>query len=75
MFKRFNEWKEQIKFYQVKENWHKHPFISKIMCSLGRHDYEFVDAIYDSQGDVTGAQVKCFYCLHKKSLYIRINYD
>ena len=43
------------------DNWHKHPKISKIMCKMGRHDYEFDNCDKDGYGCLL-----CFYCDNKK---------
>ncbi len=43
------------------DNWHKHPWVSKIMCRMGRHDHEF---FYMS--DDTTARLQCFYCGRRK---------
>lgn len=42
------------------DSWHKIPFISKIMCSLRRYDYEFVSA------NGNHGILECFYCLQRK---------
>jgi hypothetical protein len=34
--------------YRYRENWHKHPLLSKLLCRLGRHDFEMHDGIYRS---------------------------
>lgn len=39
------------------DNWHKHPWISKLMCELGRHDYEL-----DSIESCRTVDLYCFYC-------------
>ena len=31
---------DSICYYAYIDNLHKHPIISKVMCKLGRHDYE-----------------------------------
>jgi hypothetical protein len=45
-----------IRYYFHVTNWHKHPWVSPLLCRLGRHDYEL------ERGVLT-----CFYCRHKKS--------
>lgn len=49
-------------YFRVHDNLHKHPLISKIMCWMGRHDYEFKYMI-----DEGTARLQCFYCEHKKT--------
>lgn len=44
------------------DNWHKHPVMSKMMCKMGRHDYEF-----ESVGNGGWGVLYCFYCEKKKS--------
>ncbi|KKM97497.1 hypothetical protein LCGC14_1167480 [marine sediment metagenome] len=48
-------------FYRHIDNWHAHPWISKILCKIGRHDYEFVwmDGDYGI--------LSCFYCEKRRS--------
>ena len=57
---------EKISYFSYRTNWHKHPLISRIMCWMGRHDYEYAETLYDSQGDPHGAKLECFYCLQQK---------
>lgn len=61
--------RDQIGFYRFATNWHKHPFLSMIMCYCGRHDYEYESTSYNSHGVIDGARLKCFYCLHEKGSY------
>jgi hypothetical protein len=53
-------------FYRYRTNWHKHPWISPILCWIGRHDYEFVY--------IKGITVKleCFYCGQRKQVQAQI---
>lgn len=46
-----------IGFWAHRTNLHKHPWISRIMCWMGRHDYKIVR----SMGE-TSALLECFYC-------------
>jgi hypothetical protein len=46
----------------ILSNIHKHPLVSKIMCKLGRHDYEFLFML-----DKRTARMECFYCGHRKN--------
>lgn len=41
-------------------NLHKLPLVSRILCWIGRHDYEFV--CETSHGQL----LECFYCEHQK---------
>ncbi len=47
-------------YFRHRTNWHKHPWISYLMCRLGRHDYEAY--LWDGE-DVW---MECFYCLYRK---------
>lgn len=47
-------------FYSHRTNLHKHPQVSRVLCWMGRHDYEVVST------DETGATLECFYCYHRK---------
>ena len=49
-------------YLTIIDNWHKHPVISKIMCKLGRHDYEGYEIIPNQKV----VMLNCFYCDHKK---------
>lgn len=53
--------KNDMNYFRFRTNWHSHPWLSKLMCWCGRHDYEFVEA----NGN-TGT-LECFYCLHRKN--------
>lgn len=48
------------------DNWHKHPWISKIMCKLGRHDYESSGDVLTQPNGEVHVQLYCFYCPHRK---------
>lgn len=63
---KLNDLRDRINDFRIVDNWHKHPWISKALCSIGRHDYEYHETIYDDQGDSVGAELECFYCLQKK---------
>jgi len=49
-----------VTYYRIRQNWHKHPLVSRLMCWLGRHDYE--------PESVRGREVtmRCFYCQQSK---------
>lgn len=69
---KFNDLKERILYYRYVDNWHKHPWLSHIMCRLGRHDMEFDSVLYDRRGAPEGAQLQCFYCeRYKCSRFIK----
>jgi len=44
-------------WYKHVDNWHTQPLISKIMCKMGRHDYELKSYI-----NIKYAALYCFYC-------------
>ena len=52
--------KDKLNFYRYHTNWHKHPVITRLLCYIGRHDYEFISA------DGNHGILECFYCLQKK---------
>jgi hypothetical protein len=54
------ELKDKINFYRHHTNWHKHPVITRFLCYMGRHDYEFIEA------DGNHGILECFYCLQRK---------
>ena len=54
-------WKDWFGFYRHRTNWHKHPWITRFLCYMGRHDYEGHGVI--SQNYVL---LKCFYCDQQK---------
>lgn len=56
-----DSWFKRWAFWSHRSNWHSHPWISPIMCKLGRHDYE----PYLWEND--RVWMECFYCLHRKS--------
>lgn len=47
--------------YRFHDNWHKHPWISPILCWLGRHDYEL-----EETHDFWSATLYCVCCDKKK---------
>lgn len=51
-----------VPFWLYIDNWHKISTISKLMCKLGRHDFELVKSVFDYRGDPNGVILKCFYC-------------
>jgi hypothetical protein len=51
-----------VSYLWFKDNWHKHPWISKLLCAIGRHDFEYSETLYDDQDDARGAKLVCFYC-------------
>lgn len=62
-------------YLRYTDNWHKHPVISKVMCWMGRHDYEVLHAKVIPGMDNIGfvdVLLECFYCeskmnnLHRK---------
>lgn len=55
--------KERYSYLRYNTNWHKHPWLSAIMCWFGRHDYEARFIAEDS------AMLECFYCLHRKNSF------
>jgi hypothetical protein len=57
----------RINHYMIIDNIHKHPYVSELMCKLGRHDFEYSSTVYDDQGDPIGATLECFYCLRKRN--------
>ena len=50
-----------FKFFRY--NPHAIPGIDKIICALGRHDYE----VHSFDSANKKVLLECFYCLHKKS--------
>ena len=38
------------------DNWHKHPTLGRLMCRMGRHDFEL------QQLREKSAILECFYC-------------
>jgi len=51
---------EKLSWCMMVGNWHKITLISKVMCKMGRHDYE----VKRVRGGVV--MLECFYCLRKK---------
>lgn len=43
------------------QNLHKNKWISKLLCFIGRHDYEFINA-FEGNG-----HLECFYCFQEKT--------
>lgn len=47
---------ERFGYLRFIDNWHKFPPLSRLMCRLGRHDFET-----ESVGE-DHAVLRCFYC-------------
>lgn len=50
-----------MSYYSFRTNWHKHPWVTRVLCWFDRHDYEL--------DEVTGpnsATLSCFYCEKRK---------
>jgi hypothetical protein len=47
---------ERFGYLRFVDNWHKHPIVSRIMCKMGRHDFELRELRNGS------AVLECFYC-------------
>lgn len=56
---------DRVHFLSFRTNWHRHYFLSKIMCFCGRHDYEIIGIVL--HGDLESAHFQCFDCSHKKT--------
>jgi len=57
MCQSLKQWIDELSYLRFKNNWHKQKHISKLMCYLGRHDFE-IDFAYSENH----ALLKCFYC-------------
>jgi len=53
---------DNIRFFKPKDNWHKLPYIRRLLCLLGRHDFELSQVITHSY-----VILECFYCLKKRA--------
>jgi hypothetical protein len=62
----FERLKEDYNFYHYRDNWHKIPIISKLMCFAGRHDFEAYEVNVD--GKTSNVRLNCFYCWHEKTV-------
>ena len=58
-----SSWFRQYAYLRQLSNWHKHPWISKLMCAMGRHDFEV------SQLGARWVLLHCFYCGRCKRSY------
>ena len=50
------------RYYMFVTNWHKHPWISKLCCKIGRHDYELNKSFPEKKI----IELECWYCGHSK---------
>jgi len=64
----FDDWLENSSFGYLRfiDNWHKQPTISKILCKIGRHDYEPLSI------DDKWVLLECFYCGHRKKSHLTV---
>ena len=67
--KMYKWFKNRYGFYCFRTNWHKHPYISKIMCWMGRHDFEATKpgVKLGKKLGLTWLTLKCFYREQKKN--------
>jgi hypothetical protein len=52
-------------FYLHRTNWHSWPPLSRLLCRLGRHDYEFVRTEVTEHvhsDDTKWGILECIYC-------------
>lgn len=70
MMNRIAEWLEnRYGYLRFRTNWHKHPVVSRLLCSIGRHDYE-----YEGPGNHPNSAILwCFYCDAKRNSTISQN--
>jgi len=57
---RIRGWVERHAYLRFVDNWHKWPPLSRLMCKLGRHDFEF------SHTEGEWGVLECFYCERKR---------
>lgn len=50
-----------IPFYRFPDNWHKHPWVSGVLCKFGRHEYE-----YERMDGPNSAILFCLRCCKRK---------
>lgn len=59
--KTIREWFEhRYGYLRYKTNGHKHPWLSKALCAIGRHDLMVEDVVFDSGRALV--RLQCFYC-------------
>lgn len=61
---KWNDFKANLNFYRF--NPHSIPFVSKLLCKMGRHDFELMKVL-----DKDSVVLECFYCLHKKTSFFK----
>ena len=51
-----------LSFYKHRTNWHSHPTVSKLLCYIGRHDYESTNCKQDpNDPNHWWVRLQCFY--------------
>lgn len=56
-----------LSFYKHRTNWHSHPTISKLLCYIGRCDYEAINCKQDpNDPNHWWVRLQCFYCGKEK---------
>jgi hypothetical protein len=53
---KITKWLDEHDYLRFIDNWHKQPCISKLMCKMGRHDFELQSFTDD------WVILECFYC-------------
>jgi len=51
-------------FYRYRTNWHSWPPLSRLLCWIGRHDYEFVSV--DGKEHKDWGLLECIQCGQRK---------
>lgn len=75
MLERLKCYWQRITYYRFVDNWHKHPYVSRVLCRMGAHDVEHFDTLYDTDGEPEGSLLECFYCGHRKQSIFHLNKD
>jgi hypothetical protein len=53
---------ERLAYLRFVDNWHKWPPLARLLCKIGRHDYEAERV----QVWLRATDLYCFYCGHRK---------
>lgn len=48
-------------------NPHSIPAVSRLICKMGRHDFEGDKVKYNKKGAPVGVELICFYCEHRET--------
>ena len=57
----------EIGYYKFQDNWHNLPYLSQLLCKIGRHDYEALAVGKGKKSSKREVVLICMPCGHLKT--------